>query len=50
MMKTKIMSATANNDAELVSGTLAGNRDTFGQIVSRYQSLGGITASPPNIL
>ncbi len=28
-----------NNDAELVSGTLAGNHDAFGQIVSRYQSL-----------
>src|SRR5882762_5717922 len=39
MMTTKIMSATANNDAELVSGTLTGNRDAFGQIVSRYQSL-----------
>ena len=33
------MSVAANNDAELVSGTLAGNRDAFGQIVSRYQSL-----------
>ncbi len=39
MMTPKIMSATANNDAELVGGTLAGNRDAFGQIVSRYQSL-----------
>jgi RNA polymerase sigma factor (sigma-70 family) len=39
MMTNKIMSVTANNDAELVSGTLAGNRDAFGQIVSRYQSL-----------
>jgi len=39
MMTTKIMSAPANNDAELVSGTLSGNRDAFGQIVSRYQSL-----------
>ena len=39
MMTTKIMPVAANNDAELVSGTLAGNRDTFGQIVSRYQSL-----------
>src|SRR5882762_32260 len=39
MMTTKIMSATANNDAELVSGTLTGNRDAFGQIVSKYQSL-----------
>jgi RNA polymerase sigma factor (sigma-70 family) len=33
------MSVAANNDAELVVGTLAGNRDAFGQIVSRYQSL-----------
>jgi RNA polymerase sigma factor (sigma-70 family) len=39
MMTTKIMTAGANNDAELVSGTLTGNRDAFGQIVSRYQSL-----------
>ncbi|MEI9961648.1 MAG: sigma-70 family RNA polymerase sigma factor [Limisphaerales bacterium] len=33
------MSVAANNDAELVNGTLAGNRDAFGLIVSRYQSL-----------
>jgi RNA polymerase sigma factor (sigma-70 family) len=33
------MSPVANNDAELVDGTLAGNRDAFTQIVSRYQSL-----------
>ena len=33
------MSAVVNNDAELVSATLGGNRDAFGQIVSRYQSL-----------
>ncbi len=39
MMTTNLMPATANNDAELVGGTLAGNRDAFGQIVSRYQSL-----------
>jgi RNA polymerase sigma factor (sigma-70 family) len=39
MMTTKIMPVMANNDAELVSGTLAGNRDAFSQIVSRYQSL-----------
>jgi RNA polymerase sigma factor (sigma-70 family) len=38
-MITNMMSVAANNDAELVSGTLAGNRDAFGQIVSRYQSL-----------
>ncbi len=39
MMTTTIMSAAVNNDAELVNGTLAGNRDAFGLIVSRYQSL-----------
>jgi RNA polymerase sigma factor (sigma-70 family) len=39
MMTTNIMPVAVNNDAELVSGTLAGNRDAFGQIVSRYQSL-----------
>jgi RNA polymerase sigma factor (sigma-70 family) len=39
MMTTKIMTAGVNNDAELVSGTLAGNREAFGHIVSRYQSL-----------
>jgi RNA polymerase sigma factor (sigma-70 family) len=39
MMTTKIMPVAANNDAELVGGTLAGNRDAFSQIVSRYQSL-----------
>jgi RNA polymerase sigma factor (sigma-70 family) len=39
MMTTKIMPVAINNDAELVHGTLAGNRDAFGQIVSRYQSL-----------
>jgi len=39
MMTTTIMSAAVNNDAELVNGTLAGNRDAFSLIVSRYQSL-----------
>jgi RNA polymerase sigma factor (sigma-70 family) len=39
MMTTKPMSATATNDSELVSTSLAGNRDAFGQIVARYQSL-----------
>ncbi|MGA2030422.1 MAG: sigma-70 family RNA polymerase sigma factor [Verrucomicrobiota bacterium] len=33
------MPVAANNDAELVTGTLTGNRDAFSQIVSRYQSL-----------
>jgi len=39
MMTSNLMSVAVNNDAELVSGTLAGNRDAFSQIVSRYQSL-----------
>jgi RNA polymerase sigma factor (sigma-70 family) len=39
MMTTNMMPVAVNNDAELVSGTLAGNRDAFSQIVSRYQSL-----------
>ena len=33
------MSAAVRNDAELVGESLAGNRDAFGQIVARYQSL-----------
>ena len=33
------MPGTADNDAELVSASLSGNRDAFGQIVARYQSL-----------
>jgi RNA polymerase sigma factor (sigma-70 family) len=39
MMTLKTMSTTARNDEELVSESLSGNRDAFGQIVSRYQSL-----------
>ena len=39
MMTTKLMPVTANNDTELVVGSLAGDRDAFGRIVSRYQSL-----------
>jgi RNA polymerase sigma factor (sigma-70 family) len=39
MITTKIMSLAVNNDAELVSASLSGNRDAFGQIVARYQSL-----------
>ncbi len=38
-MTSKLMPVATNNDAELVVGTLAGNRDAFSQIVSRYQSL-----------
>ena len=39
MTTTKTMSVGATNDAELVGATLSGNREAFGQIVSRYQSL-----------
>jgi RNA polymerase sigma factor (sigma-70 family) len=39
MMTTKLMSLAVNKDAELVSASLSGNRDAFGQIVARYQSL-----------
>ena len=39
MMTIQTMSPVVNSDAELVDGTLAGNRDAFTQIVSRYQSL-----------
>jgi len=39
MMTTRTMAATAFNDAELVAETLAGDREAFGQIVGRYQSL-----------
>ena len=38
-MMTTAMPATALNDAELVNASLTGNRDAFGQIVARYQSL-----------
>jgi len=36
---TTHMTTAANDDAELVVGSLAGNRDAFSQIVSRYQNL-----------
>jgi RNA polymerase sigma factor (sigma-70 family) len=39
MITIKAMQLATPNDAELVDGTLAGNRDAFSQIVSRYQSL-----------
>src|SRR5450432_3127233 len=39
MMTTRMMPVTADNDTELVSASLAGHRDAFGQIVVRYQSL-----------
>lgn len=38
-MMTSTMTAAAVNDAELVAKSLSGNRDAFGQIVARYQSL-----------
>jgi RNA polymerase sigma factor (sigma-70 family) len=38
MMINRMMSATGN-DAELVQASLAGNREAFGLIVARYQSL-----------
>jgi RNA polymerase sigma factor (sigma-70 family) len=39
MMTTIMTSVTANGDAELVKASLAGDREAFGQVVSRYQSL-----------
>lgn len=38
-MTPKFMTATTRHDAELVSNSLAGSRDAFAQIVTRYQSL-----------
>lgn len=38
-MTTIVTPVIANGDAELVNASLAGNREAFGQIVSRYQSL-----------
>jgi RNA polymerase sigma factor (sigma-70 family) len=39
MMTNRTMSLAVNDDADLVVATLSGNRDAFGTIVSRYQSL-----------
>ena len=39
MMTSNMTPLAAANDAELVADSLSGNRDAFGQIVSRYQSL-----------
>ena len=39
MMTTDMISQAPNNDADLVAATMAGSRDAFAQIVSRYQSL-----------
>ena len=38
-MSTNRIPVAADNDAELVNGSLAGDREAFGRIVSRYQSL-----------
>src|SRR6266850_65169 len=39
MLTTKMMAAAECSDAELVSESLKGNREAFGRIVTRYQSL-----------
>jgi len=39
MMTTRFMAGTETTDAELVGESLTGNRDAFGRIVARYQSL-----------
>src|SRR5262245_45133562 len=38
-MMTDVTSAAAVNDADMVARSLSGNRDAFGEIVGRYQSL-----------
>ena len=39
MMATSSMETITFSDADLVAESLAGDRDAFGQIVARYQSL-----------
>ncbi|HKI72343.1 MAG TPA: sigma factor [Verrucomicrobiae bacterium] len=39
MITTTTMSEAGCNDADLVAATLTGDREAFGQIVARYQSL-----------
>jgi RNA polymerase sigma factor (sigma-70 family) len=39
MTSPSMIAAAAQNDSDLVGESLSGNRDAFGQIVSRYQSL-----------
>lgn len=39
MIDSNMISLGANSDAELVTGTLSGDRDAFARIISRYQSL-----------
>ena len=39
MKMTEAVKTTVSSDSELVTRSLAGNRDAFGRIVARYQSL-----------
>src|SRR5213594_1965683 len=39
MKMTQAVKTTVSSDSELVTRSLAGNRDAFGWIVARYQSL-----------
>src|SRR5579859_3794239 len=39
MMTTKAMSLVTPTDADLVGETLSGDRDAFGRIITRYQTL-----------
>jgi RNA polymerase sigma factor (sigma-70 family) len=39
MMKTEAMHAAELSDADLVAASLSGNRDAFGRVVERYQTL-----------
>src|SRR5262245_13650063 len=39
MMTSNMIPVAPANDPDLVAESLSGNRDAFGQIVSRYQSL-----------
>lgn len=39
MIESSMSSAAVINDADLVAETLSGDRDAFGKIISRYQSL-----------
>jgi DNA-directed RNA polymerase specialized sigma24 family protein len=39
MVKTNTMQPAALNDAQLVAECLAGNREAFGRIVERHQTL-----------
>src|SRR5438105_5311819 len=39
MITRTMIPAVSQNDADLVAASLTGNRDAFGQIVARYQSL-----------